>query len=87
MTENFLFFTYEGLTLKAIKGQSVASALIAEGKRITRTTRSASSLRGVFCGIGACFDCLVIIDGNPNQRACITEVRDGMVIQIQQGTQ
>ena len=35
-------------------------------------------MRGAFCGMGVCFDCLVCIDGLPNQRACMTKVRAGM---------
>jgi predicted molibdopterin-dependent oxidoreductase YjgC len=34
----------------------------------------------LFCGIGACFDCLLTIDGRPAQRACLVPVRDGMIL-------
>jgi aerobic-type carbon monoxide dehydrogenase small subunit (CoxS/CutS family) len=40
----------------------------------------------VFCGIGICFDCLVIVNGRPNQRACLTEVHDGDAVEPQEGT-
>jgi predicted molibdopterin-dependent oxidoreductase YjgC len=36
----------------------------------------------MFCGIGVCFDCIVTIDGIANQRACITQLRDGMRIEV-----
>lgn len=36
------------------------------------------SARGLFCGMGLCFDCLVCVDGRPGVRACVTAVRDGM---------
>jgi predicted molibdopterin-dependent oxidoreductase YjgC len=39
----------------------------------------------MFCGIGVCFDCLVVIDGAPNQRACITEAKANMVVRTQVG--
>jgi NADH dehydrogenase/NADH:ubiquinone oxidoreductase subunit G len=39
----------------------------------------------VFCGIGVCFDCLVVVDGVPNTRACMTWVREGMHIERQDG--
>jgi predicted molibdopterin-dependent oxidoreductase YjgC len=60
-------------------GESVAAVLIAEGSPATRVTRSGVP-RGVFCGMGACYDCLVVVDGIPNTRACMTWVREGMVI-------
>jgi predicted molibdopterin-dependent oxidoreductase YjgC len=33
--------------------------------------------------MGICFDCLVEIDGVPNQRACQTLVQEGMRVKIQ----
>ena len=37
--------------------------------------------RGIFCGMGVCFDCLVTVDGLAEQRACMTPVRRGMRVQ------
>lgn len=67
-------------------GQSVGAALLAKGDRILRKTRFNEKGRGVFCGIGVCFDCLVVIDGISNQRACITEIKAGMKVQTQVGS-
>ncbi|MBC7463194.1 MAG: (2Fe-2S)-binding protein [Actinobacteria bacterium] len=78
-------FHFNGDEIKAQDGQSVAAALLNVGARITRITRIHSQPRGVFCGIGICFDCLVVIDGVPNQRACLTDVRQGMKVEIQDG--
>jgi predicted molibdopterin-dependent oxidoreductase YjgC len=72
--------TFEGRTLTAREGQTVAAALTAAGVRSWRTTRRGARPRGVFCGIGACFDCLLTIDGRPAQRACLVPVRDGMIL-------
>jgi predicted molibdopterin-dependent oxidoreductase YjgC len=66
-------------------GQSVGALLLEEGLRITRTTRFASQPRGMFCGIGICFDCLITINGVTNQRACLTGVEEGMSIETQHG--
>src|SRR4051794_25130940 len=52
--------------------QTVAGALYAAGIHTWRTTRFQQRPRGIFCGIGACYDCLVTIDGVANQRACVT---------------
>ena len=72
--------TFAGRTLQARDGQSVAAALTAAGVRSWRTTRHGARPRGLFCGIGACFDCLLTIDGRPAQRACLVPVRDGMIL-------
>lgn len=76
-------FTFNGVELFAISGQSVSAALLTNNERITRYTRINNSPRGLFCGIGVCFDCLLIIDGKPNQRGCITMVQSGMTVEIQ----
>ncbi|NHA00463.1 (2Fe-2S)-binding protein [Nocardioides sp. W3-2-3] len=73
--------TLDGVPLPAEPGQSVGAALTAAGIRSWRTTRTGGRPRGLFCGIGVCFDCLVTVDGRPNQRACLTPVRDGMVLE------
>ena len=79
-------FSFDGDQITAEPGQSVGAALIAAGYRSWRTTRHQGKPRGVFCGIGICFDCLVVVNGRPNQRACQTEVRDGDDVRSQEGT-
>jgi predicted molibdopterin-dependent oxidoreductase YjgC len=79
-------FSFAGKEIDAAPGQSVGAALIAAGYRSWRTTRHGGAPRGVFCGIGICFDCLVVVNGRPNQRACLTEVRDGDEVEPQEGT-
>ncbi len=74
----------EGRRVEAYEGETVATALLAEGYIATRTTVGGEP-RGVFCGMGVCFDCLVVVDGIPNTRACVTWVRDGMQVSRQDG--
>ena len=69
----------------ALKGETVAAALLASGIRVFRKTPKLHRSRGIFCGIGRCTDCALTIDGIPNVRSCVTEVRDGMIIEIQDG--
>lgn len=76
--------TIDGRPVTAHCGESVAAALLAEGALGLRTTSSGEP-RGVFCGMGVCFDCLVVVDGVPGTRACVTWVRDGMAIARQEG--
>jgi predicted molibdopterin-dependent oxidoreductase YjgC len=79
-------FTFDGRTLPALPGQTVAAALWSSGVSSWRTTRDSGRPRGVFCGIGVCFDCLVTVDGRPNQRACLVPVEPGAEVRTQEGT-
>ncbi|MEA5455880.1 (2Fe-2S)-binding protein [Sinomonas sp. JGH33] len=73
--------TFNGEPLEAGPGQTVGAALMASGIPAWRTTRQGGRPRGLFCGIGVCFDCLVTVDGAANQRACLVEVREGMRVE------
>ncbi len=79
-----LTVTVDGRPVTAYAGETVAAVLIAEGDAATRTTVGGAP-RGVFCGMGVCFDCLVVVDGVPNTRACMTWVREGMDVRRQDG--
>ena len=86
MSQFNIEFPFEGEKIDAITGQSVAAALLAANQRTLRKTRFNNNERGVFCGIGVCFDCLVVIDGITNQRACLIEAKPGMKVQTQVGS-
>ncbi len=70
-------FTFDGAAMTAEPGQTVGAALLAAGIRSWRRTRSGGRPRGLFCGIGACFDCLVDVNGDRAVRACLVPVREG----------
>ena len=74
----------DGAPRQAYLGETVAAALIAGGEAAIRLTRGGSA-RGLYCGMGVCFECLVVVDGVPNTRACMTWVRDGMEIRHMEG--
>jgi hypothetical protein len=76
----------DGEPIDVEPGQSVGAALIAAGHRSWRRTRAGDRPRGLFCGIGVCFDCLATINGQPNQRACLVEARPGDVVTTQVAT-
>jgi predicted molibdopterin-dependent oxidoreductase YjgC len=76
--------TVDGEPLVAHAGETVAAALLAGRSAAIRRTRSGQP-RGVYCGMGVCFECLVVVDGVPNTRACMTWVRDGMEVRHQDG--
>ena len=76
---------YEGQAIPAYEGEPIAAALMAAGIRVFRTTEKAKKNRGIFCGNGRCSDCMMIVDGQPNVRTCVTKVHDGMQLQVQHG--
>ncbi len=78
-------FYFEGKELTAYEGDTIASALIANGIDIFGYTPKKGRSRGLFCCIGKCSSCLVIVNGVPNMRACITPVEEGMVVKRQVG--
>lgn len=78
--------TFNGQKLQVEKGQMIAAALYAQGIRINRYTIKYQEPRGIFCGIGQCTDCAMIVNGRPNTRTCITPVAAGMTIETQYGS-
>jgi len=75
----------DGKTVHARTGEPIATALLAAGISTFRYTRKRHEPRGVFCAIGRCTDCMMIVDGVPNVRTCVTPVVAGMKIQTQDG--
>ena len=75
----------DGQPLAARRGQTVATALLAAGRRVLRHTRNAGKPRGLFCAMGVCFDCLVVVDGVGNRQGCLVRVAEGMAIETQRG--
>lgn len=75
----------EGTAVTVEAGISVAAAVLLSGLALERTTAVKNSQRGPYCMMGVCFDCLVEIDGIPNQQACMHTVADGMRIRRQRG--
>ncbi len=75
----------DGRPFAARDGDTVAATLLAAGAAACRTTPVSGAARGPFCMMGVCFDCLVTIDGRPNQQGCLVPVRAGMRIERQSG--
>ena len=74
----------DGQPVEAYEGETVAAVLLARGEIATRRTVSGEP-RGIFCGMGVCWDCLMVVDGVPNTRACMTWVREGLDVRRQDG--
>jgi aerobic-type carbon monoxide dehydrogenase small subunit (CoxS/CutS family) len=74
-------FTFNGKEFSCQQGQSIAAALISSDTRELRTTRFGNEVRSIFCGIGICYDCVVVVDGVANQRSCLIEAKQGMKVE------
>jgi len=77
--------TVDGAAVAAREGDTVAAALLAAGIDVFRTTSVGNAPRGPYCLMGACFECLVDIDGQPSRQACMTRVAPGMRIELPRG--
>lgn len=76
---------FEGKPLDVSEGETVLAAVMASGAEYNRTTPVKGKHRAGYCQMGVCFDCLMEIDGVPNQQACMIQVRDGMQVKRQHG--
>ena len=76
-------FTMDGIEILAHPGETIAAALLAAEVRVLRITEKMESRRGMFCGMGVCFDCLVTVDGRPHLRACLTRAEPGVRVVTQ----
>ena len=76
--------TFDGQPIEALPGETIAAALSAAGILALRRTDSGAP-RGLWCGMGACFDCLVELDGRANVQACMVTVRPGLSAKRQIG--
>ena len=77
--------TVDGRDVEAREGDSVAAAMLASGFTSCRTTPVSGAPRAPFCMMGACFDCLVTIDGVGSRQGCMVAVREGMKVATQRG--
>ncbi len=83
-TQRSVKIFFEGAPVEAEEGESVAAALQHAGVQYTSHHGLTGEHRAPFCMMGVCFECMVNIDGHPNQQACLTTVREGMRVRRQQ---
>jgi len=75
----------DGHSFTVPKGCTAAAAVLMHAPGATRTTPVAGSARAPYCMMGVCFECLMEIDGEPNQQGCLMIVAEGMRIDRQLG--
>lgn len=78
-------FTFDGKQVQGYEGEPIATALKALGLMVHRYTKKEHKPRGIFCAIGRCTDCVMIVDGKPNIRTCVTPLKEGMEVKTQYG--
>ncbi|MCI1930301.1 MAG: (2Fe-2S)-binding protein [Clostridia bacterium] len=78
-------FTYNGKEMTGYEGEPIAAALKAAGVMIHRYTKKKKEPRGIFCAIGRCTDCVMVVNGKPNTRTCVTALEEGMTVETQYG--
>lgn len=74
-------FTFDGKVYKGYKGDTIASALLANGVRQLRVHEESGNPRGIYCNIGHCFECRVTVNGKTGVRACMTKIEEGMAVE------
>lgn len=79
-----LSMRFKGREIPALEGDSIASALLATGIKVIRRAASGEP-RGVYCGIGHCYECRVTVNGVAGQRACLVPASDGMMVEEDTG--
>ena len=75
--------TLNGQQITVPAGQSVWSAIALAGQPITRRAALSGAPRSAYCAMGVCFECMMEINGVPNQQACLRQVEPGMTINTQ----
>ncbi len=78
-------FSFDGKSLEGFEGEPIAIALRSNGVLIHRYTARRNEPRGVFCAIGRCTDCIMVVNGQPNIRTCVEPLKADMVVETQQG--
>ena len=83
-TPTAITITVEGVAVDGLLGQTLAGVLLAADTLAWGGTSSGDHPRGVFCGIGICFNCLVIVNGQRDVRACQRRAAPGDSVVFQQ---
>ncbi|GAB3799751.1 (2Fe-2S)-binding protein [Virgibacillus kimchii] len=70
-------FYFNDKKLTGYEGEPIAASLLANGIKTIRTCEITGEGRGIFCGIGHCYECRAEVDGTPNVRTCLTPNKQG----------
>ena len=76
-----LRISIDGEPRDVASGTTVAAAMLEAGQVAVHRSTRLGHPRGMFCGMGVCFACLLTVNGRRDVRACLVEVTDGMVVE------
>ena len=82
--EKVVFF-FNGQEMEGYESETIAAALHAAGVKELAKSPNLHRPRGLFCAIGNCSSCLMLVDGQPNIRVCVEKVRPGIRVESQRG--
>lgn len=71
------YIEVDGEQVVAYPGETIATVLLASGRHVFRSAQVSGAPRGMYCGMGLCYDCMVTLNGIENVRACRTEAHPG----------
>ena len=83
-TDQRFSFLFDGEPILACAGETVSGALLAAGRRTIRHTDKRGEPRGLYCVMGVCWECAVMIDGR-TVRACVTPAAPGLSVETPRG--
>jgi hypothetical protein len=78
-------FDYDGRPVPFRPGSTLAAALWAAGQRSWRLSHRRMQPRSYYCGDGFCYECLLVVNGETNVRACQTLAEPGLQVATQVG--
>lgn len=76
----------DGERVPAYPGETIAAALLAAGRRVLGRTPLRDDPRGIYCAMGVCGECAMVVDGEPAVRTCVTLARPGMRVDRRPGS-
>src|SRR4030043_1001201 len=66
--------------VQAFPGETLATVILASGKKVLRLSDKRHRPRSYYCGMGLCNECLVILEDGSRVRACQTPAVPSMKI-------
>lgn len=78
-------FTFNDQELEGYEGETIQAALHAAGVKVLGKSIKIHRPRGFYCAIGNCSSCFMEVDGTPNVKTCVTDLKEGMVVKTQEG--
>ncbi len=83
---NKVTLSLNGQRIVAFAGETLVTVIMLSGNPVCKKDRSGLP-RAPFCNMGVCYDCMVEVSQDGQQarqvRACMTSVRQGMVVRTQ----